>query len=157
MQLLELSNLTLNLAGHRLFAELDWTIFDNQCIGLVGPNGAGKSTLLQLVAGRVAHDRGEVHRRRGLTVGYLPQAVRFEAGATLIERAMRMSPALTRVEAELAAIAARLAESDVYGDERRLERVLAQQESALEQFERCRGDPGPGRLVRLRQDRLKSA
>lgn len=149
MQLLNLSNLTLNLAGHRLFAGLDWTLLDNQRIGLVGPNGSGKSTLLHLIAGRIAPDTGEVHRRRGLTVGYLPQAVTFEAGATLIERAMRMSPALTQIEAQLGTIAARLAEPSVYSDERRLERVLAQQQSALDQFERLGGSAFPGRVRSL--------
>ncbi len=69
MQLLHLSNLTLAWAGHTLFAGLDWTVLDNQRVGLVGPNGSGKSTLLRLMAGQIASDRGEVHRRRGLTVG----------------------------------------------------------------------------------------
>jgi ATP-binding cassette subfamily F protein 3 len=149
MQLLNLSNLTLNLAGHKLFADLEWTLLDKQRVGLVGPNGSGKSTLLRLIAGLIVPDRGDVHRRRGLTVGYLPQAVSFDAGATLIERAMRMSPALSQIEARLATITAQLADPDVYGDEARLERVLAQQESALEEFERLGGSAFPGRVRSL--------
>ena len=42
-------------------------------IGLVGPNGAGKTTLLRLVAGLDEPDKGEVHRKRGLTVAMLRQ------------------------------------------------------------------------------------
>ncbi|WP_395243867.1 ATP-binding cassette domain-containing protein [Agromyces sp. MMS24-K17] len=44
---------------------------------VTGANGAGKSTLLGLLAGRLAADRGVVHRRRGLRVGLLEQDVRF--------------------------------------------------------------------------------
>ncbi|WP_430645319.1 ABC-F family ATP-binding cassette domain-containing protein [Agromyces sp. GXS1127] len=44
---------------------------------VTGANGAGKSTLLSLLAGRLAPDRGAVHRRRGLRVGLLEQDVRF--------------------------------------------------------------------------------
>jgi ATP-binding cassette subfamily F protein 3 len=48
-------------------------------IGLVGPNGAGKTTLLRLAAGRDEPDRGEVHRKRALTLGLLAQEAHFDA------------------------------------------------------------------------------
>src|SRR5258705_13492372 len=47
-------------------------------IGLVGPNGAGKTTLLRLAAGRDEPDDGEVHRKRGLTIGLLAQESHFD-------------------------------------------------------------------------------
>ena len=43
-----------------------------------GPNGAGKTTLLRIVAGVDEPDRGEVHRRRALTVGLLAQEAHFD-------------------------------------------------------------------------------
>ncbi len=47
-------------------------------IGLVGPNGAGKTTLMRLAAGRDEPDVGEVHRKRGLTLGLLAQESHFD-------------------------------------------------------------------------------
>ncbi|MFF8394943.1 ABC-F family ATP-binding cassette domain-containing protein [Streptomyces sp. NPDC016172] len=44
---------------------------------VTGGNGAGKSTLLAVLAGRLRAE-GEVHRRRGLTVGLLTQDTEFE-------------------------------------------------------------------------------
>ena len=47
-------------------------------IGLVGPNGAGKTTLLRIAAGRDEPDRGEVHHKRGLSIGLLAQESHFD-------------------------------------------------------------------------------
>ena len=44
-----------------------------------GPNGAGKTTLLRIAAGRDEPDGGEVHRKRGLTLGLLAQESHFDA------------------------------------------------------------------------------
>ena len=57
---------------------IDASIALGDRIGLVGPNGAGKTTLLRLASGRDEPDRGEVHRKRGLTLGLLAQEAHFD-------------------------------------------------------------------------------
>ena len=47
-------------------------------IGLVGPNGAGKTTLMRVASGRDEPEAGEVHRKRGLTLGLLAQESHFD-------------------------------------------------------------------------------
>jgi ABC-type Mn2+/Zn2+ transport system ATPase subunit len=42
-------------------------------IGVVGPSGSGKTTVLRAILGTVPLVAGRVDRRRGLTVGYVPQ------------------------------------------------------------------------------------
>ena len=44
-----------------------------QFTGIVGPSGSGKTTLLKLLVGSIGHQSGEVQRRGGLRVGYVPQ------------------------------------------------------------------------------------
>src|SRR4051812_16815404 len=64
--------------------------------GLVGANGSGKSTLLRLIAGVLTPAAGDVYVAG--TVGYLPQTVALDAGATVAE--------LLGIAERLAAVAA---------------------------------------------------
>ncbi|MBU6446963.1 MAG: ATP-binding cassette domain-containing protein, partial [Verrucomicrobia bacterium] len=53
------------------------SIFAKDRIGLIGPNGAGKTTLLKILAGLETPDTGILSPRKGLRVGYVPQACEF--------------------------------------------------------------------------------
>ncbi|HEV8490592.1 MAG TPA: ABC-F family ATP-binding cassette domain-containing protein [Candidatus Limnocylindrales bacterium] len=77
-------------------------------IGLVGPNGAGKTTLLRIAAGLDEPDRGEVHRKRGLSVGLLAQETHldeaFMAAPDLRTAVRHGAVQLERMTDELAAL-----------------------------------------------------
>ncbi len=53
--------------------DVDLDIGHGELLGIVGPSGSGKTTLLRILLGAVEPARGEVHRRRGLRSGYVPQ------------------------------------------------------------------------------------
>lgn len=61
------------ISGHQLFENLSLAVYRGDRIGLVGPNGAGKSTLLKILAGLESANEGEVVRRQGVKVSYVPQ------------------------------------------------------------------------------------
>jgi ABC transport system ATP-binding/permease protein len=73
-----------SFGANPLFAGVSFTVSDGDRIGLIGPNGAGKSTLLRILAGALAPDAGEIARRGGLRIAYLPQVPEL-AGATIGE------------------------------------------------------------------------
>ena len=82
-------------------------------IGLVGANGAGKTTLLRILAGVEASTAGNVLRKRGLTVGYLPQdpppagdETLHEAMLEVFEELRAQGEALSELEHRLADAAA---------------------------------------------------
>ena len=78
MSILRLTGVTREVGTFVILDAIDASIALGDRIGLVGPNGAGKTTLLRLAAGRDEPDRGEVHRKRGLTLGLLAQEAHFD-------------------------------------------------------------------------------
>jgi ATP-binding cassette, subfamily F, member 3 len=73
MSLLVATGLAKAFGAHDVFANMDLRVEAGDRIGFVGANGAGKTTLLRILAGVETQTAGDVARRRGLTVGYLPQ------------------------------------------------------------------------------------
>ena len=140
MQVLQVNNITVNFAGNELYSGLSWSIGDRDRIALVGPNGAGKSTLFKVLLGEVEPDGGHITAQRGLRIGYLPQDIALPPDMTLIETALIKPPELAQSEDRLSAIEAQLADPQVYGDEARLARALAELEAELQQFEAMNGN-----------------
>ena len=135
-----ISNATLILGSHVIFRDLSWEIQHDQKIGLIGPNGAGKSSLLKLIVGEHAPEKGgTVIRAKGVTVGYLPQHPEFEPNRTAISLALEGNPRVAEVEAELHRVESKLADPEVYGDSKKLERALDEQHKLLEEFESLGG------------------
>lgn len=88
-----LSDVTLFYSEKELLTHVNLTVSDGDRIGIVGRNGAGKSTLLRLLAGVEEPDQGEVSRRRGLTVAYLPQTPVLRPEDTITQAALTYLPA----------------------------------------------------------------
>src|SRR5262245_34460414 len=76
-------DLTKSYGARPLFEGLSFVVHEGDHVGLVGPNGAGKSTLLKILAGLEEPDAGVCTRRKGLRVGYVPQAPVFRPGTTV--------------------------------------------------------------------------
>ncbi len=100
-----------------VFGDLDLRIEEGDRIGMVGPNGAGKTTLLRILAGVEPPTTGQVVRKRGLTVGYLPQDPPPAADLTLREAMLAVFADLRARAEALAALEHRLAEAASRGDD----------------------------------------
>lgn len=75
MALLGLHDVSLGFGGPRLLDHIDFQLEERERVCLLGRNGAGKSTLLRLLQGEFSPDDGEVARREGVRLSYLPQEV----------------------------------------------------------------------------------
>src|SRR5476651_1808287 len=71
--LISANGLALAYGAAPLLEEVTLSVAPGEKVGLVGRNGCGKTSLLKILAGEVTADAGEISRRRGLRVGYLPQ------------------------------------------------------------------------------------
>jgi zinc transport system ATP-binding protein len=67
--------------GRDQLVDVNLDIHEREIVTLIGPNGAGKTTLVRVLLGLEKPDRGSVHRRRDLRVGYVPQ--RFDSDAVI--------------------------------------------------------------------------
>ena len=139
MALIGLHSIDKFYGGRTVLRDLEMAVGPDARVGLVGGNGAGKSTLLRLLAGTEEPDGGEVVRRRGLRVAFLPQHVE-RGNHTPMEILRSARPELAEVRRELEACEERLGAPDVTGDLRRMERVLERHGRLLERFTELGGN-----------------
>ena len=104
-----LDGVSKSYGGQELLRDCTWRIGRGERIGLVGPNGAGKTTICRILASVEEPDEGRVHRDTGVTVGYLPQEVTTGEDRTVLAEALSGFDEVWRLEAELEALASRMA------------------------------------------------
>ncbi|HZR19171.1 MAG TPA: ABC-F family ATP-binding cassette domain-containing protein [Verrucomicrobiae bacterium] len=69
--------------GHQcLLQAVTLSVAPGEKVGLLGRNGCGKTSLLRILADHQQPDAGEVARRRGLRIGYLPQEFELDGNLT---------------------------------------------------------------------------
>ncbi|SEQ06590.1 ATP-binding cassette, subfamily F, member 3 [Faunimonas pinastri] len=73
--MLQISDLTLRVAGRPLIEGASVSIPDGAKVGLVGRNGAGKSTLFRAVSGEISPDGGTLSLPKGMRLGRVEQEV----------------------------------------------------------------------------------
>ncbi len=62
------------------------TVRPGEIVTLIGPNGAGKTSLVRAMLGLIRPSRGQVTRRAGLCIGYMPQRLSIDASLPLSVR-----------------------------------------------------------------------
>lgn len=85
MSIINLVNVHKAFGNEVVFAGIDAQFFRGEKVGLVGANGCGKTTIFRLILGQIAPDVGEVRKRKGLRIGYLPQEASFDGTRTVLE------------------------------------------------------------------------
>ncbi|WP_237687941.1 ATP-binding cassette domain-containing protein [Sneathiella sedimenti] len=106
--LLSANHISVYRDGKTILEDVSLSIGKQDFITIIGPNGAGKSMLLKCMMGFYAPSRGDVARREGLKIGYVPQRlvadhtvpIRVRRFLTLRKRAAK--DALMKVAAETA-------------------------------------------------------
>jgi ATP-binding cassette subfamily F protein 3 len=138
MSLLVASGLSKAYGALDVFGGVDVRIEAGDRIGMIGPNGAGKTTLLRILAGSEAASAGEVSRKRGLTVGYLPQDPPPAGDDTLGGAMLRVFEGLIAQGQALAELEHRLAEAAAPGRPETAD-LLAEYGHAQAEFELAGG------------------
>ncbi|MHC8493253.1 zinc ABC transporter ATP-binding protein ZnuC [Thalassospira sp. SM2505] len=99
--LIEGRGLTLSFGSERVLDQVSLSIRAGEIITLIGPNGAGKSTLVKTLLGLQKPDSGEVIRKPGLRVGYVPQKLAIDQVLPLtVKRFLTLTRSATRNHCE---------------------------------------------------------
>ncbi|HEY2636510.1 MAG TPA: ABC-F family ATP-binding cassette domain-containing protein [Solirubrobacteraceae bacterium] len=103
------SDLAKDIAGAPLLRGISFRLGRRERMTLSGRNGAGKTTLLRMLAGEASLDGGELTLGKGTRVALHDQRPPREAG-TLREYVLSGAAELVRIESELAALEAAMAD-----------------------------------------------
>ncbi len=123
-ELLRVRDLSYSLGGRRVLDRLCFELKPAQITTIIGPNGAGKSTLVNLVTGLITGFEGEIVRRPGLRIGYLPQKVYVNTLMPLsVERLLQLTRSASAGEIDRA-----LAQTEVGDLKQRQVRSLSEGE-----------------------------
>ena len=71
-EIIEFSSVSIGYGRKRILENINFSILENDFIGIVGPNGSGKTTLLKTLLGNLKPLSGEITRSK-IQFGYVPQ------------------------------------------------------------------------------------
>ena len=86
--IIQLEDIWKSFGAYDVLTGIYWQIDPGDRIGLVGPNGCGKTTLLRLITEESLPDSGQLHRQRGLSIGFLTQEPAFDPECTVMDEAL---------------------------------------------------------------------
>ena len=90
--LIRASGIRVRFSGRQVLEGVDLALHAGEIVTLIGPNGAGKTTLVRVILGLLKPDAGRVERKRGLTVGYMPQRLQLPENLPLtVARFLRLA------------------------------------------------------------------
>ncbi len=82
---LKIEKLSLRTGTKILFENIDFSILNEQKVGLIGRNGNGKSTFLKVIAGSLEPDAGVLSKPGDYEVGYLSQEPDLDLDKNVLE------------------------------------------------------------------------
>lgn len=86
MKLLRAEDLHLRLGESEVLKGVTLNLAAGEIVTILGPNGSGKSTLLRALLGILPPSAGQVWRRPGLRIGYVPQRLAIDRTLPLTVR-----------------------------------------------------------------------
>ncbi|MCM3602898.1 ABC-F type ribosomal protection protein [Robertmurraya korlensis] len=118
--------------GNTIFENLSLEIHEGDRVGLVGRNGSGKTTLFKLLAGEEIPDSGQIHWRKGTTIGYLKQIPVFQIDITALDVLKTAFAALVEMEKQMKELEVKMASPSLSAEE--LERSVEKYGQLQDQY-----------------------
>lgn len=114
---LSVNSISKMFGGNAIFENLSVEIHEGDRVGLVGRNGSGKTTLFKLLAGEETPDSGQIHWRKGTSIGYLAQIPIFQNDTTALDVLKTAFASLIEMEKQMKELELEMARPDVTPDQ----------------------------------------
>ena len=135
MIILQANKIERSFAGEVLFDNINLQVDERDRVALVGKNGAGKSTLLKILVGEEEPTRGEINKKKDISLSYLAQDSRFESENTIYDEMLHVFNDLRRTETQLRQMELEMGEKT--GAE--LDKLMADYDRLSENFRQAGG------------------
>ncbi|KXU05701.1 ABC-F family ATP-binding cassette domain-containing protein [Streptococcus oralis] len=135
MIILQANKIERSFAGEVLFDNINLQVDERDRIALVGKNGAGKSTLLKILVGEEEPTRGEINKKKDISLSYLAQDSRLESENTIYDEMLHVFDDLRRTETQLRQMELEMGEKT--GAE--LDKLMADYDRLSENFRQAGG------------------
>ena len=135
MIILQANKIERSFAGEVLFDNINLQVDERDRIALVGKNGAGKSTLLKILVGEEEPTRGEINKKKDISLSYLAQDSRFESENTIYDEMLHVFDDLRCTEKQLRQMELEMGEKT--GAE--LDKLMADYDRLSENFRQAGG------------------
>mgnify|MGYP000277138654 CR=1 FL=1 len=91
MSLLSVENISVGYGANTVLRNVSLSVEPGEIVTIVGPNGSGKTTLLRALIGAVRPGSGQIKRKPGLRIGYVPQKLHIDPTLPItVERFLRL-------------------------------------------------------------------
>ncbi|MEQ8492515.1 MAG: metal ABC transporter ATP-binding protein [Marinovum algicola] len=92
MSLISVQNLSVSYGANTVLRDVTLQIEPGEIVTIVGPNGSGKTSLLRAIIGAVTPTQGQLRKKAGLRIGYVPQKLHIDPTLPMtVERFLRLS------------------------------------------------------------------
>lgn len=109
--LIEAVDLCLSYGAAPVLRDVNFRLQRGEIVTIVGPNGSGKSSFVHALIGAIPAAKGQIHRAKGLRIGYVPQKLGIEPSLPLtVQRFLNLPHKVDKQRANQALIAAGVAD-----------------------------------------------
>ena len=139
MTILSVNDILVEYGTDIVLQNINFSLNENDRLGVVGVNGAGKSTLLRIIAGTAEPSAGQVFLSKGKTVDMLEQNAMLESDRTIFDEMTDAFPDCCRAEARLAALSEEIERRAAKAHDEEYDRMVAEFTALTEKFREIGG------------------
>ena len=134
MIVLSCNNLNKSFGIDSILENVNFTVNENDKIGIIGVNGTGKTTLFKVISGIYGYDSGDIYTSKDCEIGYLEQNTNFHSENTIFEEVLEVFKDVIDMEKYLRNLEHQIAEESSNANSDKLEKIMNEYSHKLELF-----------------------